>query len=270
VVTAHTVAASALDRRKVWLPLTCGLIALAWLTLAIWAQSPYGRYLDHGQWLQVGLAGELCRAVPGGTVLLPGVLYVGGWLLMMVAMMLPTTLPLLAMFSRLTLARADRGQLMTLVILGYLAVWGGFGVIAHLADMALHAVAAGSVFLTFNGWVVGALVLALAGGFQFSALKYRCLDKCRTPFGFVNAHWRGDAVRRQSFLLGVHHGIFCVGCCWAIMLLMFVVGTGSVGWMLLIGAAMATEKNAPWGKRLSAPLGIGLVAASAAIVALNV
>jgi predicted metal-binding membrane protein len=270
VVTAHTVAALTLDRRKIWRPLICGLIALAWLTLALWAQSPYGRYLDHGQWLQVGLAGELCRAVPGGTVLLPGVLYVGGWLLMMVAMMLPTTLPLLAMFSRLTQDRADRGQLMTLVILGYLAIWGGFGVIAHLADMALHAVAAGSVFLTFNGWMIGALVLALAGGFQFSALKYRCLDKCRTPFGFVNEHWRGDAVRRQSFLLGVHHGIFCVGCCWAIMLLMFVVGTGSVGWMLLIGAAMATEKNAPWGRRLSAPLGIGLLAASAVIVVLNV
>ena len=92
----------------------------------------------------------------------------------------------------------------------------------------------------------------------------------RTPFSFVNEHWRGHAERRQSFLLGVHHGLFCVGCCWAIMLLMFLVGTGSVGWMLAIGAVMAIEKNASWGKRLSAPLGFGLLAASAAIFALNI
>lgn len=258
------------DRRKAWLPVIGGLTAFAWLTLAVWAHSPYGRYLDHGQWLQAGLAANLCRVVPGGAVLLPGLLYVGGWLLMTVAMMLPTTLPLLAIFSRLTRQRADRRMLMALLVLGYLAIWAAFGIIAHGVDMALHGLVAGSVFLTFNSWAVGASVLAIAGGFQFTALKYRCLDKCRTPFSFVNEHWRGIAVCRQSFLLGVHHGIFCVGCCWAIMLLMFVVGTGSVGWMLLIGAAMATEKNAPWGRRIGAPLGLGLLLSSAAVVALNV
>ena len=117
---------------------------------------------------------------------------------------------------------------------------------------------------------VGAIVLGVAGVFQFSTLKYRCLDKCRTPFSFVNTHWRGAGVRRQSFMLGVHHGIFCVGCCWAIMLLMLVVGTGSVGWMLALGAVMAVEKNVAWGRRLSGPLGVGLLLASAAILVLNV
>ncbi|HZI31103.1 MAG TPA: DUF2182 domain-containing protein, partial [Candidatus Binatia bacterium] len=100
--------------------------------------------------------------------------------------------------------------------------------------------------------------------------KYRCLDKCRTPFSFINERWQGRAERRESFLLGVHHGLFCVGCCWAIMLLMFLVGTGSVGWMLLIGAIMATEKNVAWGKRLSVPLGLSLLILSFAIVALNI
>ncbi|HEY1472619.1 MAG TPA: DUF2182 domain-containing protein [Pseudolabrys sp.] len=243
---------------------------MAWLTLAIWEQSPYGRYLDHGRWTEIGLAASLCRVLPAGPVVLPVLLYVSGWVLMIVAMMVPTVLPLLAIFARITQGHADRGILMTLLILGYLSIWTVFGLLAHSADMALHTVVAGNDFLIFNGWIVGAIVLGIAGAFQFSKLKYRCLDKCRTPFSFVNEHWRGGDVRRQSFMLGVHHGVFCVGCCWAIMLLMFVVGAGSVGWMLAIGAMMAIEKNVAWGRRLSAPLGIGLLLASAAIFALNV
>jgi predicted metal-binding membrane protein len=185
-------------------------------------------------------------------------------------MMVPTVLPLLVVFARMTQGRADRGTLIALLVLGYLSVWAAFGLLAHAADMALHAVVAGNALLTFNGWIIGTIVLGVAGAFQFSKLKYRCLDKCRTPFSFINEHWRGAAVRRQSFMLGAHHGIFCVGCCWAIMLLMFVVGTGSVGWMLAIGALMAVEKNVAWGRRLSSILGIGLLLASATILALNV
>jgi predicted metal-binding membrane protein len=155
---------------------------------------------------------------------------------------------------------------MTLVVLGYLAVWSAFGLIAHALDYGLHDLAAAFPWLAVNGWVLGAAVLATAGVFQFSALKYHCLAKCRAPFSFVNEHWRGGGAYRQSFLLGVHHGIFCVGCCWAIMLLMFVVGTGSVGWMLALGSLMAIEKNVSWGNRLSAPLGIGLLAWASLIV----
>jgi predicted metal-binding membrane protein len=259
----------AFDRRNAWLPAVGGLVALAWLTLAIWEQSPYGRYLDHGGWTEIGLAGNLCRLLPAGPLVLPGLLYVGGWLLMTVAMMVPTVLPLLAIFARMTEGRTDRGVLIALLILGYLSIWAAFGLMAHAADLALHAALAGNAFLALNGWIVGVLMLGIAGLFQFSGLKYRCLDKCRTPFSFINTHWRGGAARRQSFMLGVHHGIFCVGCCWAIMLLMFVVGTGSVGWMLAIGAVMAVEKNVAWGRRLSAPLGVGLLLASAVIVVLN-
>jgi predicted metal-binding membrane protein len=260
----------ALDQRDAWRPVIAGLIALAWLTLVIWEQSPYGRYLDHGQWLEVGLAAKICRALPAGSLLLPGLRYVSGWLLMTMAMMLPTVLPLLNIFARVTSGKADRALLLTLVIVGYLAIWILFGLIAHVADMTLHAVAATSAFLSFNGWIIGVIVLAIAGLFQFSRFKYRCLDKCRTPFSFINEHWRGHAERWESFQLGVHHGLFCVGCCWAIMLLMFLVGAGSVGWMLLLGAIMATEKNVAWGRHLSVPLGIGLLVLSAVIVALNI
>ncbi len=260
----------AFERRDAWLPVIGGLIALAWLTLAVWEQSPYGRYLDHGEWLQFGLAAAICHALPAGSLVLPALLYVGGWVLMTVAMMLPTTLPLLAIFARMTSSKPDRGLLLALLIVGYLSIWTLFGLVAHAADMGLHAIVAGNAVLSANGWMVGVAVLTIAGLFQFSALKYRCLDKCRTPFSFVNEHWSGRAERRQSFLLGVHHGLFCVGCCWAIMLLMFVVGTGSVGWMLAIGAVMAIEKNAAWGSRLSLPLGVVLLLVSVAILAVNV
>ena len=113
--------------------------------------------------------------------------------------------------------------------------------------------------------LIGALVLAVAGLFQFSTLKYRCLEQCRMPMSFVLRHWRGDNARRQALHLGMSHGAYCVGCCWALMLLMFVVGMGSVGWMLLLAAVMAIEKNLPFGRRLSTPLGVALVAGAAVL-----
>jgi predicted metal-binding membrane protein len=89
----------------------------------LWAQSPYGRYLDHGDWTKIGIAGALCSALPAGEALAPAVLYVGGWVLMLTAMMLPTTLPLLETHRRLTQRRADRWLLLGLVVAGYL--WPG-------------------------------------------------------------------------------------------------------------------------------------------------
>lgn len=258
--------AIAAGRRNPLLPLLGGLIALAWIALWAWSASPYGRYLDHGDWLTAGPAAFLCRALPAGEVIVPAALHSLGWVTMTAAMMLPTTLPLLDRFSRLSAARPERGQLVGLLVAGYLVVWIAFGLVAHGLDLAVLEGFRRAPWLAVNGWLVGALVIAGAGLFQFSALKHRCLDKCRTPLSFLMQHWRGQAERRRAFLLGAHHGIFCVGCCWALMLLMFVVGTGSIGWMLALGAVMAIEKNMPWGRRLSAPLGIALLAGSAAIV----
>jgi predicted metal-binding membrane protein len=242
------------------------LVTLAWLTLWIWEQSPYGRYLDHGRWTEIGLAGSICRVLPNGTVVLPALLYVGGWVLMTAAMMLPTTIPLLEIFRRLTRRRQDAGRLVTLVMVGYLTVWLLFGVAAHLLDWGVNETVRQSVWLGLNGWVLGVIVLGIAGVFQFTDLKYRCLDRCRAPLSFILRHWRGGDAQRQAVAIGVHHGIYCVGCCWALMLLMFIVGTGSVGWMLLLGAVMAIEKNLPIGRLLGKPLG-GVLIAGAAIVA---
>ena len=195
----------ALTHRGLFLPLMGGVVALAWVTLWAWERSPYGRYLDHGRLDDLSLIAELCRAVPGGEVLVPAAFFVGGWVLMSAAMMLPTTFPLLEIFRRLTARRADRGRLVALLIAGYLGVWGLFGLMAHGLHWVLLELVQASPWLTFNSWLIAAAVFALAGLFQFSSLKYRCLDKCRSPLSFVLEHWRGRNEAFYAFLLGVRH-----------------------------------------------------------------
>lgn len=250
--------------------LACLLAVASWAALALWSASPYARYLEHAGWLDATAFAALCRAVPGGEVLGPAALHAGAWLLMIGAMMLPTSFPLLAMFRRVTGARPDAGALAARVVAGFFVAWIGFGVLAHFADAGLLRLAAGWPWLATHGWIVGAGVLAGAGLFQWSALKYRCLEACRTPFTFVGARWHGRAPGREAFRIGLDHGLFCVGCCWALMLVMFVVGVGSVGWMLALAAVMAAEKNLPWGRRLRTPLGAGLLAWAGAVVLYNV
>jgi predicted metal-binding membrane protein len=255
--------------RSRFLPITVVLTVFSWAALWLWGGSPYGRYLDHGSWVGTGSVLAICHALPGGEMHVPSALYVGGWLLMISAMMLPTTLPLLDRFDRAVHERPDRRRLVALVISGYLIVWLGVGAIAHLADSGLHKVAQQSIWLSLNGWAVGAAIFAAAGLFQFSRLKYHCLSRCRTPFSFIAKHWHGPNPLRSALLLGLDHGVFCVGCCWAIMLLMFVVGTGNIAWMLGLGVIMAVEKNTRWGAYLSSPLGGALLASAAAIIAVN-
>ena len=256
--------------RRVFLPVLGALVGLAWLALWAWARSPYGRYMDHGDWTASGPAAFLCRVVPAGDIVVPATLYGVAWILMTTAMMLPSTLPLFAAFDRLVAQRPDHARLLTLLGLGYLAVWGAFGLLAHALHAALLAWVDKVPALAWHSWLIGAAIIAIAGAFQFSKLKHRCLDKCRTPMSFVIEHWRGRAHARQAFLLGAHHGLFCVGCCWALMLLMFAVGAGSLGWMLLLAAVMAVEKNMPWGRHLSTPLGVALLAWAALLVASQV
>ncbi len=186
-------AASAIDPQALRLALVCALSLAAWIALATWSLSPYARYLEHGGWADAGLIGELCRSIPQGSIIIPALIYAFAWLLMITAMMLPTTLPLLGIFGRVVAGRPDAGALLGRVIAGYAIAWLGFGLLAHGADSLLHAAAAQVGWLVGRGWVVGAVVLAGAGAFQFSALKYRCLERCRTPFAFVNERWHGRA-----------------------------------------------------------------------------
>jgi predicted metal-binding membrane protein len=248
--------------RRVFLVTLGALVALAWLSLWLWGRSPSGRFLSHEQ------VGEVHGL--GGEYLTVAVLFVAGWTLMTVAMMLPTSLPLVALFHSIVRQRQDQTRLVVLLVLGYLGVWVLFGAAAHLGDRGLHEAVERSGWLADNEWLISAGTILLAGAYQFSSLKYRCLDKCRSPFSFIMGHWRGSHEGAQAFRLGAHHGIFCLGCCWSLMLLMFVVGVGNLGFMLALGAVMAVEKNARWGRRLTAPLGAGLLAFGASLVVLGI
>ncbi len=255
--------------RALFFPLLALLVVAAWAVLWLWDASPYGRYLEHAGWGDAGALAALCRAIPQGELVVPAALHAAAWVLMIAAMMLPTTFPLLAMFRRVTGARPDADRLATLTVLGFFAVWIVFGVAAHVVDAAVRAAAAENAWFVANGWKVGAAVLAAAGLFQWSSLKYRCLEACRSPFTFVAARWHGLSPSREALRIGVDHGVFCVGCCWALMLTMFVVGVGSIGWMLVLAAVMAAEKNLPFGRRLRTPVGLGLLGGAAAIVLAN-
>ena len=236
------------DDRKRFMVLIVALTTLAWLVLWVWGRSPYGRLLSHEH------LGKL--TLKDGGLLLG---FVASWTLMIVAMMLPTSLPLVTLFRALIRHRPDRTWLVVLLITGYLGVWTLFGAVVHLGDWIIHTAIEQSMWLAAHPWVLGAVTLVLAGLYQFMPLKYYCLDKCRSPLSFIVEHWRGRHEQTQALRLGIHHGLFCVGCCWSLMLLMFAVGIGNLGWMLALGTVMAVEKNMPWGRRLSAPLGVLLI-----------
>ena len=129
----------------------------------------------------------------------------------------------------------------------------------YTGDWILHQAVEHNAWLEANAWVLGAAMVILAGIYQFTPLKYHCLDKCRSPLSFIMEHWRGRHDRAQALRLGVHHGLYCLGCCWSLMLLMFAVGLGSLGWMLVLATVMAIEKNISWGRWLSTPLGVVLL-----------
>ena len=239
------------DRRPLAV-LLLSLVGLSWLTLVVWGVSPYSRYLSHEAIEELG--GRVSLGYAGLAVV-----FVAAWVLMTVAMMLPTALPLVLLFHRFVAARRDAARLTAAIIAGYLLVWTLFGAAAHLNDLGVHTAVAHSRWLEERSWAISAVTIVVAGTYQFTPLKYLCLEKCRSPFSFIVAHWHGRKPILEAFRLGIHHGIFCVGCCWALMLLMFAVGVGNVGWMLGLGAIMAIEKNVAWGRRLTVPLGVLLL-----------
>jgi len=244
------------------------LAGSAWLLLWRWNLDPGARFADHAGWLAPPVFDTIC-SLPGASVWLPALAHAAGWFVMICAMMLPTIFPLLALFGRLTLARHDAVQLHVLLALGYVIAWLGFGLLAHGADAGLHRIVEREPWLSTHAWSIGALLLAVAGAFQFSKLKYRCLDRCRNPLSFIAARWHNLRPKQESLKIGLEHGLFCVGCCWALMLLMFVVGTGSLVWMFMLALVMAAEKNLRHGRRLAAPFGFALLAAAVFIAGMH-
>jgi predicted metal-binding membrane protein len=219
------------------------LVGGAWMALGMVSASSYAPYLSHD--LPADAAPAWGRAA----------IFVSGWTIMCVAMMLPSSLPLVTVFRTIT---HRTPALVPVLLVGYLAIWAAFGLAGFVIDTGLHAL------VERGGWqdgprVIPAALLLTAGLFQFSSLKHACLAQCRSPLGFLAAHWRGGSRVAGALALGVRHGVFCVGCCWALMLLMLGAGGVSVGGMLTLGAVMFVEKVVPWGRWITVPVGILLV-----------
>jgi predicted metal-binding membrane protein len=245
--TAHLRSTGRRDRAILGASLAA-LAAVAWVSLTLWSVSPWARYLHH----------DAVTGASVGTPLEVG-LFTAGWVLMIVAMMLPSSIPLVLVFAAVVGRRPASGRLVALLIAGYLVVWTLFGAGAWVLDRGIHAAVDAWPWLAEHPQLIIGATLLVAGLWQFSPLRDRCLDECRTPFGFIVNRWRAQSLRRESFLMGIAHGAFCIGCCWSLMLVMFGVGLGSLPAMLGLGALTAIEKNLPWGRRLTRPLGFVLV-----------
>lgn len=185
------------------------------------------------------------------------------WWVMMIAMMTPSAAPLVMLYRRVLRHHgADgSGAAFTSVSLlaGYLTAWLAFSIGAALLQVLLQPAGLISAMMLWSkSAVLSAAVLALAGLYQFSPLKRACLRQCRAPAGFLVAHWRPGVV--GGFLLGARHGMYCVGCCWLLMALLFVGGVMNVVWIAALSLFVFAEKILPGGDLVGRVLGVVLIA----------
>ena len=244
---------------------------LAFLSVLAWAATAQmARTLPHGH--------SVAAPVPGLTLPHAGawggaeltILFVM-WAVMMAAMMLPSTAPMVLVFSTISRKQAGMGDPVVpaaAFLAGYVLVWTGFSALGTLAQWALQRMA----WLTPAGESAspffGGILLLMAGVFQWTPWKEACLSKCRSPLGFLMTRWRrgtGGALR-----MGLEHGAFCVGCCWALMALMFVAGMMNLLWLAVLAIFCLLEKVVPAGRLVRHLSATGLIAWGLYLITLGV
>jgi predicted metal-binding membrane protein len=238
--------------RTIVLAGVAGLSALAWAYLLALAWR-----MPHRE-MAMAMAMPHMQAWEATEVLLTWVM----WAVMMVAMMTPSAAPMILMFA--TVNRRRRGQQgpfvpTTVFLLGYLLVWGGFSVVATLAQWGLHTAALLSPMMVSTSPMLGGLLLLAAGLFQWTPLKSTCLTQCRSPLGFLMTEWREGTW--GALLMGLRHGRYCVGCCWVLMALLFVAGVMNLLWVAAIAAFVLVEKVLPRGELVGRVVGSMLMLA---------
>ena len=179
--------------------------------------------------------------------------YLGIWVTMTAAMMLPSAAPMV-----LTYARVARDARTWVFVLGYLVAWTAFGLVAYGLYRLVARSSPGWVAWNRQGPFVAGAALALAGLYQLSPLKEACLRHCRGPFRYLVRGWREG--RTGALRMGAEHGLFCVGCCWGLMLALFALGVMSLFWAAVVAAAIFAEKVLPRGLALARVLAVALVA----------
>jgi len=188
--------------------------------------------------------------------------YIGVWVTMTAAMMLPSAVPVVWLFARISDGRtsgaASRLTLPACFVAGYLVAWCGFGLAAYAADRLVVRLAGDALAWDRAGPYVAGAAVGAAGLYQLSPLKRACLRHCRTPLHLFVHGWRPGA--RGAVRLGVEHGGYCVGCCWGLMLALFAVGVMSLFWMAALALVIFAEKVLPTGERVAQGVAVGLVA----------
>ncbi len=234
------------------------LSALAWLTLWIWSNSHFSGYLGHQ---------ELGSLDSISSLPLLALVFLAGWTLMMVGMMMPTSFSFFSLFARQTAKKRNRRRLLFSVIAGYLSAWIVFGFVLYINDYGIHSLVKQVPILGENTWVIGVGALVLAGVYQFAPIKQNCLAKCRSPASLIEEKWSTSHGSMKAAELGLRDSLYSIGCSWTIMLLMFSVGLASIEMMLLLGTIMAIEKNTSSGPRFRIPIGIAFLGSSVALAA---
>lgn len=208
------------------------LAALAW-TILVWQSVTTDTEMTG---LTMGLAAPLFIAI---------------WVVMMVAMMFPTAAPMILIFAQVYASKQARGQAFVptwVFVSAYMVVWTLFGVLAYAAAAGAQTLAHYSSWLTDNAGRLGGGVLVLAGLYQLSPLKRSCLSKCRTPLNFILHAWRDGY--RGAFRMGFEHGVYCLGCCWMLFVILFPLGVMNVAAMAVITLVVFAEKSLPISQRI--------------------
>jgi predicted metal-binding membrane protein len=216
-------------------------------------------------WWSTGVRMSGMDAGPGTD---PGALgfYVTTWVVMMAAMMFPSIAPMVLMFAALQRGRREKGMAASRVatpcfVAGYLLLWGVAGLVFY-AVLRLGRQLDGGFFAWHHaGRWTAAIVLAAAAVYELTPMKHACLQRCRGPLGFLVTEWRDG--RSGALRMGVVHGAWCLGCCWALMAGLFALGAMSVPWMIVIAVLIAVEKLLPW-------RGVGTAAVAVTLAALAI
>jgi len=186
------------------------------------------------------------------------------WAVMMVAMMMPSASPMVLMYARIARGRGTAWLWhASMFAAGYIFVWSVFSIFATIGQALLARTAMISNSMSVTPIAGGAILIA-AGIYQLTALKNSCLGHCQSPYSFFMTRWRDGA--SAAFRMGVDHGIFCVGCCWLLMAMLFVVGVMNLTWVAAISILVLLEKATPYGRAIANTAGVALIA-SGAIVA---
>ena len=182
------------------------------------------------------------------------------WAIMMVGMMLPSTVPMTLFYAAIVRKNRERGTVLPTVWLfagGYLLVWTAFSLGATAVQVLFEELQlASSMMVATSKWLSGVILIG-AGSYQWSRFKDKCLAQCRSPIQFITGHWQAGWL--GALRMGATHGVYCLGCCWAIMLLLFVGGVMNLLWVAIIAGLVLLEKLIPHGRLVGRIFGLGLI-----------